>query len=53
MHPTKWTVRAEALQSILNSFAVLQEFWVESLDQLKDSEMKVHTLGCCFTDKNL
>ena len=38
-------VRAEALQSILNNYAVLQELWVESLDQVKDSEMKAYILG--------
>ena len=40
-------VRAEALQSILNNnmHAVLQELWVESLGQVKDSEIKVPTLG--------
>ena len=43
--PTSWTVRAEALQSILNNYAVLQELWVESLDQVKDSEMKARILG--------
>ena len=43
--PTRWTVRAEALQSILNNYAVLQELWVESLDKVKDSEMKARILG--------
>ena len=43
--PIRWTVRAEALQSILTNYAVLQELWVESLDQVKDSEMKARILG--------
>ena len=43
--PTRYMVRAEALQSILNNHAVLQELWVESLDQVKDSEMKACILG--------
>ena len=43
--PTRRTVRAEALQSILNNYAVLQELWIESLDQVKYSEMKAHILG--------
>ena len=33
--PTRWTVRAEVLQSILDNYVVLQELWVESLDQVK------------------
>ena len=37
--PTRWTVRAE------NNYAVLQELWLESLDQVKDSEMKACILG--------
>ena len=43
--PTRWTVRAEALQSILNNYAVLQELWVESVDKVRDSEMKARLLG--------
>ena len=43
--PTRWTVRAEALQSILNNYMVLQELWMESLDKVKDSEMKARILG--------
>ena len=43
--PTRWTVRAEALQSILSNYTALQELWVESLDRVKDSEMKARIHG--------
>ena len=49
--PARWTVRAEALQSILNNYAVLQELWVESLDRVKDSEMKARILGVALQMK--
>ena len=30
--PTRWTIRAEALQRMLNNYEVLQDLWIESLD---------------------
>ncbi len=33
--PTRWTVKAEALNSILNNFTVLLKLWDESLDVVK------------------
>ena len=32
--PTRWTVRAEALQSILENYQVLLELWIESVDMI-------------------
>jgi len=43
--PTRWTVKAEALNSILNNFKVLLELWDESLDVVKDSDMKARIQG--------
>lgn len=43
--PTRWTVRAEALQSILGNYTALQELWVESNDKVKDSEIKYRIHG--------
>lgn len=36
--PTRWTVRADSLASILSNYAVLQELWDESLTIVRDSE---------------
>ena len=38
--PTRWTVRADALQSIVSNFSLLLELWSESLECVKDTEMK-------------
>ena len=43
--PTRWTVRAEALKSILDNFNVLLELWDESLERGKDTEMKARIRG--------
>ena len=43
--PTRWTVRAEALKSILDNFNVLLELWDESLERVKDTEMKARIRG--------
>ena len=43
--PTRWTVRAEALQSILDNYEVLSVLWIESLDVIKDSDMKARING--------
>lgn len=40
LHPTRWTVKVEALKSILDNFNVLLEFWDESLEVVRDTEMK-------------
>ena len=38
--PTRWTVKAEALKSILDNFNVLLELWDESLEIVRETEMK-------------
>ena len=38
--PTRWTVRAASLKSILDNFAVLLKVWEESLKHVRDTEMK-------------
>ena len=43
--PTRWTVRAEALHSILTNYKYLFELWEWSLEKLKDTEMKARVLG--------
>ena len=43
--PTRWTVRADALKSIIDNFNVLLELWAESLERVKDTEMKARIQG--------
>ena len=38
--PTRWTVKAEALKSIVDNLEVLQNLWEESLEYVKESEMR-------------
>ena len=37
---TRWTVRAKALQSVLESYEVSIELWEESVEVVNDTEMK-------------
>ena len=43
--PTRWTVRADALKSIIDNFNVLLELWAESLERVKDTKMKARIQG--------
>ncbi len=43
--PTRWTVRAESLKSILDNFNVILELWTVSLEHVKDTEMKARIHG--------
>lgn len=43
--PTRWTVRAEALKSIMDNYEVLQELWIEALQIVKDTDMKARING--------
>ena len=43
--PTRWTVRAQALHSILANYEVLQSLWDESLEIVKDTEMRSRIQG--------
>ena len=40
--PTRWTVRAEALKSVVDNYEVLNELWQECLEFVKETEMKAH-----------
>ena len=41
----QWTVRGEALSSILNNFKELMELWEWSIQVLKDTEIKARVIG--------
>lgn len=43
--PTRWTVRADSLKSVINNYAVLQELWDISKDQASDPSIKAHIIG--------
>ena len=43
--PTRCTVRADALNSILDNFDVLLELWTESLERVNNTEMKARAQG--------
>ena len=43
--PTGWTVRGEALESLLNNYDELMNFWDWSIDTLYDTEMKARIRG--------
>ena len=43
--PTRWTVRGEALESILNNYIELMNLWDWSIDTLHDTEMKARICG--------
>ena len=43
--PTRWTVKAEALKNIVDNFEVLQNLWEESLEYVKESEMRARIGG--------
>jgi len=43
--PTRWTVRAQALHSILANYEVLQILWDESLEIVNDTEMRSRIQG--------
>ncbi len=43
--PTRWKVRTDSLKSILDNFEVLQELWEETIDSVKDTEMKARING--------
>ena len=49
--PTRWTVRAEALHSILANYEVVQSLWEESIDCVRDTEMRsrIQGISACMT----
>ena len=43
--PTRWTVRAASLQSVIDNWILLQELWDESLETNLKSEVKSRVIG--------
>ena len=43
--PTRWTVRATSLQSMINSWKVLQELWEECLESQLEWEIRAQIIG--------
>ena len=43
--PTRWTVRAASLKSIIDNFEILIIAWEVSLERVKDTEMKARIQG--------
>ena len=43
--PTRWTVWAESLRNIIDNYEVLNEVWVESLEEVTDTEIKARIRG--------
>ena len=38
--PTRWTVRAESLKSVLDNYKALQATWTMAVEVVKETEMK-------------
>ena len=45
MCPTRWTIRADSLRSIIDNYSVLQELWDWSLETITDTDMKARIRG--------
>ncbi|XP_052809306.1 zinc finger MYM-type protein 1-like [Mya arenaria] len=43
--PTRWTVRAECLKSVLDNYSVLQKLWDTTYETTKDTETRARILG--------
>ena len=43
--PTRWTVRASSLQSVMDSYNVFMELWTEAADIDKHSETRARLIG--------
>ena len=43
--PTRWTVRAASLKSVIDNYAVLQELWDISQDQVSDPSIRGRIIG--------
>ena len=43
--PTRWTVNADALASIVSNYAILQSTWEEAIDVVKDTDTKTRING--------
>ena len=43
--PTRWTVRGESLQSVINNYSVLQEVWDECLESRLQPDIRSRVIG--------
>ena len=43
--PTRWTVRTNSLQSVLDNYSVLQKLWEESKGKASDPSVKARIIG--------
>ncbi|WAR05842.1 ZMYM1-like protein, partial [Mya arenaria] len=43
--PTRWTVRAECLKSVLDNYSVLQKLWDTTYETTKDTETRARIVG--------
>ena len=43
--PTRWTVNAASLASIIDNYAVLQSTWEQAVDAVRDTESKARING--------
>ena len=43
--PTRWTVCADSLKSILDNYKALQATWTTALEVVKDTELKCRIIG--------
>ena len=52
--PTRWMVRAKALESILHNYEVLHKLWEESRDIVKETEMRsrIQDISVCMNSFN-
>ncbi len=51
--PTRWTVRADSLASIISNYGVLQTTWEEAVDVARDTETKARINGVsCSSNEN-
>ncbi len=51
--PTRWTVKADSLASIITNFEVLQSTWVEAASVTKDTETKARIHGVSAVMKTI
>ena len=43
--PTRWTVRANSLKSVLDNYTVLQHLWEEAESVAKESDIRARLIG--------
>jgi hypothetical protein len=43
--PTRWTVHAASLKSVLDNYLVLQDVWEEVRESVADSEIRARVIG--------